>query len=414
VFSGGKAEMPTQVTTKTIEERDDDDPAVEYQVTPLFDRSSSKKTKTITRISVRRTDPEEGHLGILGADATEHEIFQKWGGGEFDVKAKNDAGQVVTQMILRIAGDPVFQSEIAEARWRRANNLRPSTARPEGGGIREILTVIEEREARRREEERERRTAERQEGLDREERNRREQREHEAKIAKDSEDREERRRKDDAEREDRRRSEARADDERRARQHREDIERVEAAAKLQLAQTQQFFSQLQAMAKREEHAAGGADPIKILTTGMDLALKMREGAGDGAPADALTALLSRLPETLAEVRTTAKEAYSEVKGKRAAAAPPSSVAKGDEVTITGATATKLKKMITILTAAGGDPESVIGGLADHVIGRAAKQQAATPAPARPSARPPTAARAAPRRAGESPKKAAARRPARKK
>jgi hypothetical protein len=386
------------VTTKTVEELDDDEPA-NAQSTPLFDRAANKKTKTISKIAVRRTDPEEGFLGVLGPEATERDIFSKWGGGEFNVQAKNEASQIVTQMTLRIAGDPIFQSEIAEARWRRANNLRPSTEQAGGGGIREILTVIEEREARRREEERERRAAERQENLDREERQRREQREHEAKIQKDAEEREERRRKDDADREERRRTEARADEERRNRQHREDLERVEAASKLQLAQTQQFFTQLQAISKREERDSRDTDPVKLLTTGMDLALKMRSEGGGGDPPDALTALLSRLPETLAEVRSTASAAYDEVKAKRGraagGAAPGAAEAPGgDEVTITGPTASRMKKMIAILTASGKDPEAVIAGLADHVIGMAGKKTPpAAPAPgkarpARPAPTPP--------------------------
>jgi hypothetical protein len=406
--------MPTQITTKTVEEHDDDEASAAAQLTPLFDRTKNAKSKTITKIAVNRTDPDEGHLGYLGPDASEHEIAQKWGGGEFVLKAKNDASQIVQQQSLKIAGDPIFQSEIAEARWRRLNNLRPGVGgggRPDGG-LKEILTVIEERETRRREEERERRALERQEALDREERNRREQREHEEKLAKDAADREERRRKDDTEREDRRRAEAREDEERRTRLHREDLDRADAASKAQLAQTQQFFQQLQALNKRDDRAAGDADPIKILTTGMDLALKMREGAASGEPTDALTALLSRLPETLAEVRSTAKEAYHEIKGKKPGAVPaaPSPATGGDEVTITGPTATRLKKMISVLTASGTDPETVIRGLADHVIGKAAGKGPAPSVARPPAAKAPGVRPRAPKAA---PKRAAARRPAKK-
>jgi hypothetical protein len=406
----------TQITTKTVEERDaaDDDEIDPLELTPLFDRGKDRKSKTITKISIRRTDPDEGHLGYMAPDASEGDIKQKYGGGEFTLQAKNDSGQIVhTLTNFKIAGDPIFQSEIAEARWLRLNRV---TARSngEGGSVKEILASIEERESKRREEERERRAQERQEALDREERNRREQREHEEKLAKDTADREERRRKDDTEREERRRAEAREDEERRTRLHREDLDRADAASKAQLAQTQQFFQQLQALNKRDDAAAAGTDPIKILTTGMDLALKMREGAGGGEPTDALTALLSRLPETLAEVRTTAKEAYHEVaaKGQKKAAAltAKEAPAKGDTVTISGPTATRLKQMIEVLQRAGKDPEKAIDDLSRHVI-RMATQPAA---PVAPAARPPAPARAAPRRAGEAPKRAAARRPARKK
>jgi len=278
----------------------------------------------------------------------------------------------------------VFKSEIEEARWRRMNNLRPAKRRDEdaagGGSIKEVLALMEERESKRREEERERRAEEKKEAAEREERNRKEQRDHEEKLARENAEREERRRRDDAERDERRRA-----------QHREDIDRVQAAAAAQLAQTQQFFTQLQAIQKHDARAAGDTDPVKLLTAGMELALKLRgDGGGGGAaePADALTALLSRLPETLAEVRSTAKEAYNEIKGKKgaepAALEPvPVDGDSRDEVTVTGTTARKLKAMIGILQSAKKDPEKVLTDLADHVIGLA--KRPATKAPARPPA-----------------------------
>jgi hypothetical protein len=366
--------MSTQVTTKKVETIDDEDGGEEgAQVTPLFDLGRNKKGKAVVRVSVRRTDPDEGHLGYLGPDASEAEIASKWGGGEFVVQGKNEAGQIVITQTIKIAGDPVFKSEIEEARWRRLNNLKPSKRRDEdgGGSMKEVLALMEDREAKRREEERERRAEEKKEQAEREERNRREQREHEEKLARENAEREERRRKDDSERDERRRA-----------QHREDIDRVQAAAAAQLAQTQQFFTQLQAISKHEARAAGDADPVKLLTAGMELALKLRgEGGGGGEPVDALTALLSRLPETLAEVRSTAKEAYQEIKGKKgaetAALAPvPAEGAGGDEVTITGATATRLKTMIGVLQRAGKDPEAVIDTLAKQVISMATARPAA--------------------------------------
>lgn len=392
--------MATQVTTKKVETLDDDDDSDEgAQVTPLFDLGKNRKTKAVTRVSVRRTDPDEGHLGYLGPDASEAEIAHKWGGGEFVVQGKNEAGQIVVTQTIKIAGDPVFKSEIEEARWRRLNNLKPQKRRDDdsgGGSLKDVLTLIEERDEKRRTEERDRREAERKENNDREERNRKDARDHEEKLARETADRDERRRKDDAERADRQRL-----------QHREDLDRAEAANKAQLAQTQQFFTQLQAISKREDRAADGSDPLKMLTAGMELAIKMRgEGGGSGEPADALTALVARLPETLSEIRSTAKEAYNEIKGKKTAPAALTAIARkgADEVTITGATATKLKQMIGILQKAGKDPETVLDGLATHVIGLAAKKPApsraarAPAAAATTTAKPAARKRAAPRRA----------------
>jgi hypothetical protein len=373
--------MGTQITTKkveTLEDDDDDAEDLDADVTPLFDLGRNKKTKTVVRIAIKRTDPDEGHLGYLGPEASEHEIAHKWGGGEFVAQGKNAAGQIVVTQTIKIAGDPVFKSEIEEARWRRLNNLKPSKRREDdagGGTLKEVLTLLEEREAKRRDEERDRRAAERQENLDREDRNRKEQRDHEEKLAREMAERDERRRQDDAERTERQRQ-----------QHREDLDRAEAANKAQLAQTQQFFTQLQAITKREDRAADGSDPLKMLTAGMELAIKMRGGeGGSGEPTDALTALVARLPETLSEIRSTAKEAYQEIKGKKTAAAAPARTGGPDEVTITGATATRLKRMIGILQKAGKDPEQVLDGLATHVIGLAAKKPAAPRAARAPAA-----------------------------
>lgn len=403
--------MSTQITTKKVETLDDGDAdELEAQVTPLFDLGRDKKTKAVIRIAVKRTDPDEGHLGYLPPDASEADIAHRWGGGEFVVQGKNAAGQIVVSHTVKIAGDPVFKSEIEEARWRRLNNLRPAKRREDdagGGSIKDVLMLIEEREAKRREEERERRAEEKREQAEREDRNRREQREHDEKLARENAEREERRRKDEAER-----------DERRRQQHREDLDRVQAQAAATLAQTQQFFAQVQTLTK--DSSRSESDPVKLMMAGIELALKLRgDGAGDGGgdPKDALTALLSRLPETLAEVRSTAKEAYQEIKGKKGAppaarALPP---AGGEEVvTITGKTAVKLKGMISALERAGKDPEAVLAGLADHVSGQARQPTASRSAPpARISskgrtAKAPRAARAArPARAAKP--KAAARR-----
>jgi hypothetical protein len=388
--------MPTQVTTKKVETLDDDDDGGTddgAEPTPLFDLGRNKKTKTVVRVAIKRTDPNEGHLGYLGPEASEEEIANKWGGGEFVAQGKNAAGLIVVSQQIKIAGDPVFKSEMEEARWRRLNGMKPKKHDDDsgaGGSLKEVLTLIEEREEKRRLEERDRREAERKEALDREERHRVEQRDHEEKLARETAERDERRRKDDDERNERQRQ-----------QHREDLDRAEIASKAALAQTQQFFTQLQAMAKREERAGGDTDPVKLLTAGMELALKMRgdSGGGDGPPPDALTALLSRLPETLAEVRSTAKEAYQEIRGKKGGGATPAaSTSVGpDEVTITGATATRMKQMIAILQKSGKNPEEVLDGLASHFIGLDAKKSAARAAAPAAAAAKPERKRAGPRR-----------------
>lgn len=424
----------TKVRTTTVERNTDEDEQNddEAPAAPLFDLNADKKSKSIDRISVYRVDPDEGHLGYLPHDADEKDIKSKWGGGEYRLQAKNNSGQIVkTLSSYRISGDPIFQSDIAEARWMRLNRI-PSRNNANGDGpssVREVIATLQEQDKARRDEERERREEERRDRLEREEKARAEQRAHEERLAKDQAEREERRRRDEEEREDRRRKEQREDEERRARLHREDMERLEKGNAAQLLQTQQFFQQLAAMTKSESKTAAAADPIKLLTTGMDIALKLggRGGAGDGEPPDALTALLSRLPETLGELRETGRAAYAEIQASKAAkkgaprqlsprasddgGAAVASDADHPEVTISGPTAGKLQRAIEILKAAGKDPEAVISGMAEHVI----KLRERPPTPARSKPRAP-AGRARPARAATArakpaaaPKRAAARR-----
>ncbi|MEO7827171.1 MAG: hypothetical protein ABIR60_08530 [Allosphingosinicella sp.] len=423
----------TQVTTKTVENREEEEE--EGEPTPLFDRTRDKKSKTITRIAVRRTDPNEGHLGELPPDASEQDILGKWGGGTFLAQAKNDAGQVVTATSLKLAGDPIFVSEYEENRWRRLNGLQPKArGNTDGGGsLKDVLTLLEERAEKARIEERDRRAEDRKEQQEREERARRDQREHEEKLAREIRETDERRRKDEADREDRRRKEQREDDERRARQHREDLERVEASNKAQLAQTQQFFQQLSAVSKEKGDGGGGAaTAIKTLMTGMELAMKMRpEGGGEAAPTDALTAIMSRLPEILTEARETAKSVIHEVTASKKPAAAPAlaparnpraRAAKPDgelehEITITGPTAARFKQMIAVLQQQKKDPEKVLNDLAAYVIKNGANgaNGAASPAPASSAAprnAPPKQKRSPATRAAPSPRRAS-RAPAKK-
>jgi hypothetical protein len=400
--------MTTKVRTTTVEKDDGEQLDDDGESSPLFDLGQDKKSKSIDRISVYRVDPDEGHLGYLGRDADEKEIKAKYGGGEFRLQAKNSSGQIVkTLSNYKISGDPIFQSNIAEARWLRLNKIHGRAAggtEAPASTMREILDTMEERERLRREEERERREEERRDRQEREEKARKEQMQHEEKLAREAADREERRRKDEAEREDRRRKEQREDEDRRARLHREDLERIEKSNAAQLAQTQQFFQQLAALTKKENSSAAAADPVKMLTTGMDIALKLGgRGGGDGEPQDALTALLSRLPETLGELRSTAKEAYNEIKsskqrkgggGAARQLSPRSSDDAGGsdvpQVTISGPTAGRLKQAIDILERAGKDPETLFSGVADHVIkmadgGPRTKPRAPAPRAARPAA-----------------------------
>jgi hypothetical protein len=364
----------TTITTKKKIDGDDDaaeetEEAEDLAAAPLFG-DLDKKTKKIDRVGIRRTEPDSGFMGYMPAIVSESMIAAKWGGGEYRLEGKNEAGVIVKVRTCKIAGDPGFVSEAEEKRWRKLNGL---DAKGGGGGdLKDMLVLMEERDEKRRGESLEREERARKEAADREDRERRLRDERDVQARRDADEREERRRR-----------EAREDDERRQRIHREEMERLQAQNSATLAQSQQFFTQLAGVMKSEAKAAGESDPTKILITGMQIAREMSGGAGDGP--DFLTALIQRLPETLKEVRATAGGVYSELTGKGKQA--PGGKLKADQLLITGATALKAKKVLRALAAAGKDPEAEIGKLLDYAA-------AAIPTPATSTKTAPPAARAA--------------------
>ncbi len=364
----------TVVTKKKIdgdeEETETGEDLEDLSAAPLFG-DIDRKTKKIDRVSVRRVEPESGYMGVMQPDVTEAKIAAKWGGGEYRLEAKNEAGVIQKVRQIKIAGDPLFASEAEEKRWRRLNGL---DAKGSGGGadVKDLILLMEERDEKRRSEQLDREERVRKEAAEREERDRRYREEREITARREAEEREERRR-----------LQAREDDERRQRIHREEMERLQVQQAAQLAQAQQFFQQLTTAMKADAKNAGEQNPVSLLVTGMQLARELGGGAGDGP--DALTSLIQRLPETLQEVRKTAAGAYAEITGKGGGAGKGGKM-KADQLLISGPTATKAKKVLRALAAAGKDPEAEISKLLDFAAG--AFPSTPTPAtPAKPSPAP---------------------------
>ncbi len=348
----------TRETVTEIEADDADeteeDTDVSHLEAPIFSPLMAQ-AKRIETISVRRTDPDSGYLGSMPPDMTEAQLKAKWGGGTYTVEGKNASGQLVkgARHICKLAGDPIFSSELEEKQWRKAYGLKDNGAAPEASvSIKDLLMLFDEKDEKRRAEQLEREDRARKETEERETRERLAREEREARERAAREEIAARREKEADEREERRRREAREDEERRARQHKEDMERLAAQNTSALQQTQQFFNQL-AQVMKTEAAAPAADPIKTLLAGVQLAQAM--GGGGGGDEGPLTALVKRLPETLAEARMTGAAALAEMKGgggggRRLAA---------DELMIKGKLAHKAKAVMMKLKAAGQDPEAAI-------------------------------------------------------
>lgn len=363
----------TKAAKKKQAEEEEEEEAEDLASAPLF-AAVNRAGKRIDRVSVRRLEPNSGFMGIMPPNVTEDMIFAKWGGGDYRLEAKNDAGGILKVRAYKIAGDPQFASEAEERTWRRQNGLEPVRGRGAGSDVKEMLAIMEERDDKRRAELLEREDRTRKDADAREERDRRQREERDAIARRDEEQREERRRR-----------EAREDDDRRTRAHREDLERITAQNAAALAQNQQYFTQLAATMKADERSSSAAiDPVKTLITGIQLA---RDLGGDAAAApDFLTALVSRLPETLQEVRRTAGAALAEIKGGAGAGGKrPAGLKPGEDfLTITGKVATKAKALAMKIRAAGGNPEQAIDRML--TMATAAADAGAPPAPAAAPAR----------------------------
>lgn len=326
----------------------------------IFDLSAADE-KRIDRVHVFRKDPPEGFLGEVAPGITEAEILSRWGGSEYRLEGKNTKGQVVKVRSITLAGDPTFVSEIFEARWRRQNGLRPrgdapATAPAEQLSIKDVLLMLDSREATRRTEERER-----------QEQNRRDESEREERRARDQEEREERRRKDEAEREERARKARTEDEERRRQQHREDIERQQQQAAMLLTQQAQMFQATISMLKTEHEGAVKTDPIEMLTKGVALAVQLRGEGGDGGPGDPMTAIASRLPEILQGVTQVGGAVMNEIRGRKAdKAGKPGGVA---PVTIAGPMAAKMRAVGAEMVKRGLDPTAEFDRLLTGLLPR---------------------------------------------
>lgn len=126
---------------------------------PLFS-PLLRRAKRIDSVAVLRKDPDSGYLGTMPPDVTEATLKAKWGGGTYRLEGKNAAGQIVADGVrtCKLAGDPIFQSELEEKQWRKANGLPDKTATPAQGAlsIKDLLLLIDEKDEKRRAEQLER------------------------------------------------------------------------------------------------------------------------------------------------------------------------------------------------------------------------------------------------------------------
>jgi hypothetical protein len=382
----GKKAVVTR--TETVTDDDDEDGSLSEKEkdldVALFDDLGSTDDTRIEKVHVSREDPDEGYLGVLEPTATNLEVYNRWGGSKYHFTAKNARGRIVTKRTVKIGGEPIFLSEVAEMRYRRANGLPPKkkeVTRDEGEfSAKELIAMSEariaaervdaetreerrrredtEREEKARKEEREWRASMERERADRDARARADERDHQAKL-------EQQRRDDEKRREDR----IREDETRREKEHERQLAATMLAAKESQEKNQQFFTNMLAMTKAGDKAA--SDPMAQVTQILTI-VEALKGAGGGGEQDAVSTLLSRLPETLQAAGNMVGGAIREAKGLPAQSQAGSSDEGEEEpgaIKLTGEAAAKVRELVMHLVSKGQDPEKTLIAVADHLMGK---------------------------------------------
>jgi len=318
----------------------------------------------ISRVRVIRKNPNEGTVGYLDDPlAGEEEIKQKWGGGTYMLQGLNTGGIIKGSLTVTIAGDPIFQSTQAEVFWRRGLGLPPKAQdngrRDDGMSVKDMMQMMDAREEQRRKDSERQEEEKRKRDREDEDRRRREDREWALAREQAQNAADERRRKLEEESETRRKREVQESDDRRRKDAIEAQERSQQFMKEMLSIVQTNASNSLAFAK-ELQPKGDGNATEMLLKGVELALKLK-GASEGGDEDLLTTVVKNLPDMLSSAGNAVGKAIREVKGNPSGAS-------GDGLTLpAGPASEKMSKLISAISAKGGDPEKVLAGIADRLL-----------------------------------------------
>lgn len=344
---------------------------------PLFAGNAISRRDKLDHVVVQRLGPvPEGQLGKIEPGDSEDVIVRRWGGGKYKLIGKDDRGRPVKGAFetIEIAGEPKFRTRGARLEYRRMLADESIDDDDDGGGkkkrgadfgIEQVLVLLTKQEERARTDG-ERRQAEAEAAHKREiER---------VRIEAELRDRE--RRADD----ERRERERRAEDERRERDRQEREERDRRLADERQQRDREFYANMLASQKNAQ------SPVDLLTTGVNLALKL----GGSGPADAGEAIAREIPNMikggLDVARTMVARGANGANGapRPAAARPQAAPARpaaakpaGKEpepVTLEGDLAAKTKRAVAHLEAQGIDPAAALDAALDMLL--AAQRQPA--------------------------------------
>lgn len=387
----GKATETTIIKRELLDE-DEENVSEKMTFAALFDPGpDDANAETVIRVRVFRADPREGYLGYIeDMNATEEFIQERWGGSVFKLEGLNNRGRIIRVRTIVISGDPVFVGEAFEAQWRKQKGL-PTKAKASASELstKDMLELIQEREVALRRELADKEERERKERQEREEVRRREEREFQ--LAREREQREwdERRRRDQEEADRRRAREEEEREQRRRRDLEESQQRQQQYMTQMLSVVQTQANNMIAFVKEtvavQANAGPKSDPSEMLIKGVQLALQLKEAAGGEGEEDLLTTVVKNLPQMLNSAGNAVGAAIREVKGSGGAqpAAPKLGVTPQGGLTLPpGPVSEKFAAVVSRITESGGDPEQVLGNVADRLLTLARSGVKTAPTPSK--------------------------------
>lgn len=352
----------TVITKRLIDENDEDKEVLFSSFENLFDKGADGE-HAIVKVRVVRKEPDEGFLGYIeDMEANiEQYLRNRWGGSLYRLEGVRGNGKLGAVRTLKISGDPVFESQQFEQQWRKRNNIRNPNVPENSLSPQELIAMLDEREAKRRDLE-----------AKAEDERRQRQREWEAEQKAREREWEDKRRRDDEEREARRR-----------RDFEESQARSQANTQMMLTMVMQQANQnIQFIKETLASKQQTADPSDMLLKGVTLALQLKEATGAGAePDDLITTVVKNLPQMLTAAGNAVGKAVKEVKS-----GPPNDNVRpnpqlprhnppGGLVIPPGKAAEKLQAIVKKITENGGNPDEVLPEVFDRLLN---PQLSATP------------------------------------
>lgn len=363
------AATETVITRRILTENENTKPSGIMTFGSLFEPGDDDTNdETVVRVIVERISPDEGLVGYIeDMEATEAYLKEQWGGSTYRLKGLNAKNKPIRLRTIKIAGDPIFLSEAAEMKYRRAHGLPPRMQAPTTTGFspQEFMAMIDAKEEKKKQEDEIKRKEEKEALEERrryereaEENRRRDERNFQLEKDRTQREWEAIRKREEGEREDRRRRESE-----------EAMQRQQQFMQQMLLMTQQQAQNTISFVKETVGSSkSNVDPTDSFMKAVQLILTLKESfAGDnggGKEEDLITTVIKNLPAMLNSAGNAVGRAVQELKGNPSR---PQLPAAGALTLPPGQLSQKMSQLMMKIQESGGNPEEVLTLVADKLL-----------------------------------------------